>query len=70
MQDASGAEKRVDRQEKYNVSKIALRLGKLIYNYSDDMYSVLNCHNVAKHTEFYLGCYGSMRLPLIMQGVS
>jgi hypothetical protein len=23
--------------------------------YSEDMYSALNCHNVAKHTEFYLG---------------
>jgi hypothetical protein len=23
--------------------------------YSEDMYSVLNCHNVTKRTEFYLG---------------
>jgi hypothetical protein len=23
--------------------------------YPEDMYSVLNCHNVARHTEFYLG---------------
>jgi hypothetical protein len=23
--------------------------------YSEDMYSVLKCHNIAKHTEFYLG---------------
>jgi hypothetical protein len=22
--------------------------------YSENLYSVLNCHNVAKHTEFYL----------------
>jgi hypothetical protein len=28
---------------------------KLIQMYSEDMYSVLNCHNVAEHTEFYLG---------------
>jgi hypothetical protein len=26
-----------------------------IYIYSEDMYSVLNCHNVTKDTEFYLG---------------
>jgi hypothetical protein len=24
-------------------------------NYSEDMYSILRCHNVEKHTEFYLG---------------
>jgi hypothetical protein len=23
--------------------------------YSEDLYSVLKCHSVAKHTEFYLG---------------
>jgi hypothetical protein len=23
--------------------------------YSKDLYSTLNCHNVPKHTEFYLG---------------
>jgi hypothetical protein len=28
---------------------------KAYYIYSEDMYSVLNCHNVAKHTEFFLG---------------
>jgi hypothetical protein len=37
------------------VSKRALQLLKLIYIYSEDMYNVLNCHNVTKHTEFYLG---------------
>jgi hypothetical protein len=37
------------------VSKIDLQLQKLIQINSEDMYSVLNCHNVAKHTEFYLG---------------
>jgi hypothetical protein len=26
---------------------------KLIKAYSEDMY--MNCHNLAKHTEFYLG---------------
>jgi hypothetical protein len=26
-----------------------------IYIYSEDIYSVLNFHNVANHTEFYLG---------------
>jgi hypothetical protein len=25
-----------------------------LYIYSEDMFSVLNCHNVAKYTEFYL----------------
>jgi hypothetical protein len=28
---------------------------KAYINYSEDMCSVLNCHNVGKHTEFYLG---------------
>jgi hypothetical protein len=37
------------------VSKRALQLWNLIYIYSEDMYSVLSCSNVAKHTEFYLG---------------
>jgi hypothetical protein len=36
------------------VSKRALQLRNLLYVYSEDMYSILNCHNVAKHTEFYL----------------
>jgi hypothetical protein len=35
-------------------SKRPLQLSKLIYIYSEDMYSILNCHNVAKHPEFYL----------------
>jgi hypothetical protein len=34
------------------------------------MYSVLNCHNVAKHSEFTCDNYGSMCLPLVLQGVS
>jgi hypothetical protein len=34
------------------------------------MYSVSNCHNIAKHTEFYWDSYGSMWPPLVMQGVS
>jgi hypothetical protein len=37
------------------VSKKALQLSKLIYIYSEDIYSVLSCHNVANLTEFYLG---------------
>jgi hypothetical protein len=37
------------------VSKKALQLWKLTYVYSEDIYSVLNCHNVAEHTVFYLG---------------
>jgi hypothetical protein len=28
---------------------------ELIQIYSEDMHSVLNCRNVAKHTGFYLG---------------
>jgi hypothetical protein len=40
---------------KQGVSKRALQLWKLMHIYSEDMYSVLNCHNVAKHAEFYLG---------------
>jgi hypothetical protein len=28
---------------------------KAYINYSEDMYSVLNCHNEGKHTKFYLG---------------
>jgi hypothetical protein len=38
-----------------NVSKRALQLWNLVYIYSEDMYSVLNCHTVPKHIEFYLG---------------
>jgi hypothetical protein len=36
------------------VSKRALQLREFIYIYLEDMYSVLNCHNVAKQAEFYL----------------
>jgi uncharacterized protein YgiB involved in biofilm formation len=34
------------------------------------MYSVLNCHNVTEHTEFYSDSYGSMWLPLVMRSIS
>jgi hypothetical protein len=37
------------------VSKKALQLWKRIEIYTEDIYKVLNCQNVAKHTEFYLG---------------
>jgi hypothetical protein len=36
------------------VSKRAWKLWKLIQIFSEDVYSVINCHDVAKHTEFYL----------------
>ena len=36
-------------------SKRALQLWKLIEIYTEDIHNVLNCQNVAKHTEFYLG---------------
>jgi hypothetical protein len=32
-----------------------LQLWKLFWIYSEDMYCVSNCHNVAKHSEFYVG---------------
>ena len=37
------------------VSKRALQIWKLIEIYTEDIHKVLNCQNVAKHTEFYLG---------------
>jgi len=37
------------------VSKRALQLWKRIEIYTEDIRNVLNCQNVAKHTEFYLG---------------
>jgi len=37
------------------VSKWALQLWKRIEMYTEDIRNVLNCQNVAKHTEFYLG---------------
>jgi hypothetical protein len=37
------------------VSKRALQLWKLIEIYTENIHKVLNCQNVAKHTEFYLG---------------
>jgi len=44
-------------QYKYiqGVSKRALQLWKLIEIYTEDIHNVLNCQNVAKRTEFYLG---------------
>jgi len=36
------------------VSKRALQLWKRIEIYTEDIHNVLNCQNVAKHTEFYL----------------
>jgi hypothetical protein len=36
------------------VSKIALQLRRLIYIYSEVMYSELKSHNVVKNAEFYL----------------
>jgi hypothetical protein len=37
------------------VSKRALQLPKRIEIYTEDIHNVLNCQNVAKHTEVYLG---------------
>ena len=37
------------------VSKRALQLWKRIEIYTEDIHNVLNCQNVANHTEFYLG---------------
>jgi hypothetical protein len=37
------------------VSKRALQFWKRIEIYTEDIHNVLNCQNVAKHTEFYLG---------------
>ena len=37
------------------VSNRALQIWKLIEIYTEDIHKVLNCQNVAKHTEFYLG---------------
>jgi hypothetical protein len=37
------------------VSKRALQLWKRIEINTEDIHNVLNCQNVAKHTEFYLG---------------
>jgi hypothetical protein len=37
------------------VSKRVLQLRKRIEIYTEDIHKVLNCQNVAKHTEFYLG---------------
>jgi hypothetical protein len=44
-----------DLPEVHGVSKRALQLWKLIEIYTEDIQNVLNCQNVAKHTEFYLG---------------
>jgi hypothetical protein len=37
------------------VLKRALQIWKLIEIYTEDIHKVLNCQNVAKHTEFYVG---------------
>jgi hypothetical protein len=37
------------------VSKRALQFWKLIEIYTEDIHKILNCQNVSKHTEFYLG---------------
>ena len=37
------------------VSKRVLQIWKRIEIYTEDIHNVLNCQNVAKHTEFYLG---------------
>ena len=37
------------------VSKRALQLWKRLEIYTEDIHNVLNCQNVAKHTDFYLG---------------
>jgi len=37
------------------VSKRVLQFWKRIEIYTEDIHNVLNCQNVAKHTEFYLG---------------
>jgi hypothetical protein len=37
------------------VSKRALQLWKRIEIYTENIHNVLNCQNVAKHTEIYLG---------------
>jgi hypothetical protein len=39
---------------------------KLIWIYSEDIYSIFNCHNITRHTDFY----SSMWLPLVVQSVS
>jgi hypothetical protein len=38
-----------------SVSKRALQIGKFIEIYTEDIHNVLNCQNVTKHTEVYLG---------------
>jgi len=37
------------------VLKRALQLWKRLEIYTEDIHNVLNCQNVGKHTEFYLG---------------
>jgi hypothetical protein len=52
------------------VSKRDLQRRNLIKIYLGDMYSVLNCHNLAKPSRFYLGQPRFNAIPLAMQGVS
>jgi hypothetical protein len=40
------------------VSKRALQLWEIIWIYSEDMFSVLNYHNIAKYAELYVGQLG------------
>ena len=46
------------------VSKTALQPWKLTETYAEDIHNVLNCQNVAKHTEFYLVDFGGLRTKL------
>jgi hypothetical protein len=45
-------------QEHQGIQSVSLRASQLwkhIEIYTEDIHNVLNCQNVAKHTEFYLG---------------
>ena len=44
-----------ERRYVQGVSKRVLQLWKLIEIYTEDIHNVLNCQNIAKHTQFYLG---------------
>jgi hypothetical protein len=43
------------KEDELQVFKKSFTTLKAYIIYSEDMYSVLNCHNVAKHAEFCLG---------------
>jgi hypothetical protein len=53
-----------------DVPKSVLKLWKLIWIYSEDMYSVFNCHNVRNTPSFTWDSYGSMWFLLVMQDVT